>query len=85
MIFKTVTAANGASDVTYYCWVPASFGSVNNPMRGSGKNNFGTSEINPLSNDLVLSYNTLLTLCNDGVKARTKAGRYVEHANNHNR
>jgi hypothetical protein len=85
MIFKTATAANGASGVTYYGWVPASFGCVDNPMRGSGKNNFGTFEINLLSNDLILSYNTLLTFYNDGVKTRTKIGRYVEHANNRNR
>jgi hypothetical protein len=31
---QTATAANGASDVTYYGWMPASFGSVDNPMRG---------------------------------------------------
>jgi hypothetical protein len=82
---QTAAAANGASGVTYYGWVPASFGSVDNPMRGSGKSNFGTFEINPLSNDPTFSYNTLLTFCNNGVKARTQAGRYVKHANNRNR
>jgi hypothetical protein len=65
---QTETAANGASGVTYYGWNPTDFGKIDNPMRGSGKNNFGVFELNPLSTDSTDSYNTLLTLYNDGIK-----------------
>lgn len=62
----TFTASNGAGGVTYYGWDSANFGEVNNPMRATGKNNFGVFELNPQSNDHGASYNNLLTLYNDG-------------------
>jgi hypothetical protein len=65
---QTETAANGASGVTLYGWVPSTLGSIDNPIRGSGKNNFGVFELNPLTTDATTSYNTLLTLYNDGIK-----------------
>lgn len=64
----TQTAANGAGGVTAYGWTPASFGKLNNPIRGTGKNNFGFFELNPLTTDSTASYLTLVTLFNDGVK-----------------
>jgi hypothetical protein len=64
----TATASNGAGGVTYYGWDPADFGEVNNPIRAAGKNNFGVFELNPQSTDQTRSYNTLLTLYNDGAK-----------------
>lgn len=82
---QTATAANGASGVTYYGWIPATFGSVDNPMRGSGKNNFGTFEINPLSNDPTFSYNTLLTLYNDGIKVSSQISPKAASSNFHDR
>lgn len=65
---ETSTAANGASGVTYYAWTPSDIGQVDNPLRGAGKNNFGVFELNPLTTDAIRSYNTLLTLVNDGIK-----------------
>lgn len=47
----TITAANGASGVTLYGWVPSTLGSIDNPICGSGKNNFGVFELNPLTTD----------------------------------
>jgi hypothetical protein len=37
-------------------------------MRGSGKNNFGIFELNPLTTDASVSYTTLVTIFNDGIK-----------------
>jgi hypothetical protein len=78
---QTETAANGASGVTYYGWTPTNFGSVDNAMRGSGQNNFGAFEINPLTNDTTTSYNTLLMLYNDGIKVDLSICHEVEQAN----
>ena len=64
----TNTAANGGSGVTTYGWAPANYGEIDNPMRGSGKNNFGIFELNPLTTDTSVSYTTLVTLFNDGIK-----------------
>jgi len=64
----TATAANGAGGVTLYGWDPMDFGEVTNAYRGTGKNNWGVLEVNPLSTDITKSYNTLLTLYKDGAK-----------------
>jgi hypothetical protein len=64
----TFTAANGASGITTYGRAPSDYGSVDNPMRGAGKNNFGIFELNPLTTDATVSYTTLVTLFNDGIK-----------------
>jgi hypothetical protein len=65
---RTNTAANGAGGVTYYGWDPALFGRINNPLRADGKNNWGVFELNPLTTDATRSYNTMVTLFNDGIK-----------------
>ncbi|KAF4631756.1 hypothetical protein G7Y89_g6374 [Cudoniella acicularis] len=64
----TETAANGASGVTMYGWGADSVGSLTPAMRGSGKNNWGVFEHNPLSNDSSFSYDSLKALVDDGIK-----------------
>ncbi|OAQ72037.1 f5/8 type C domain-containing protein [Pochonia chlamydosporia 170] len=64
----TSTAANGASGYTAYGRAPLDFGSVDNPLRADGTNNFGLFELNPLSSDPQFAYDTILTLFNDGAK-----------------
>jgi len=65
---ETATAPNGAGGVTFYGWDPAKFGEVTNAYRGAGKNNWGVLEINPLSTDTSIAYDTLLTLYKHGAK-----------------
>lgn len=67
---QTETAANGAGGVTYYGWIPANFGELDNSMRAAGKNNWGTFEVNPMSSDPTTAYDTFVTLFNDGIKVR---------------
>lgn len=67
----TASAANGAGGITQYGWNPSDMGEIVNPLRGSSKNNWGNFELNPLSSDATFSYNSLLTLYNDGIKVRT--------------
>ncbi|KEF63143.1 uncharacterized protein A1O9_01119 [Exophiala aquamarina CBS 119918] len=64
----TFTAANGGGGVTNYGWNPSDFGEINNAMRGVSKNNWGNFELNPLTNDATTSYNTMVTMYNDGIK-----------------
>ena len=66
----TATAADGAGGVTLYSQGPQNLGNIDNPLRGSGKNNWGAFELNPLSTDATTSYNDILTLYNDGIKVR---------------
>jgi len=65
---ETETPGNGGGGVTYYNWTPANWGEIDNPMRGAGKNNWGVFELNPLSTDAITSYDSLVTLYNDGIK-----------------
>jgi len=65
---ETETAANGAGGVTYYGWDPVNFSELDNPMRGVGKNNFGVSELNPLSTNFTTCYETVRQLYDHGAK-----------------
>ncbi|CAG8983449.1 hypothetical protein HYALB_00000618 [Hymenoscyphus albidus] len=64
----TFTAANGAGGITNYGWKPADLGMVDSPARGQGRNNYGNFELNPQTPDETISYNSILTLFNDGMK-----------------
>jgi hypothetical protein len=64
----TATAANGAGGVTLYGKGPSDLGAIDNPLRASGKNNWGNFELNPLSSNSTFSYIAIETLWNDGAK-----------------
>jgi hypothetical protein len=64
----TATAANGAGGVRLYGKGPSDLGAIDNPLRASGRNNWGNFELNPLSSNSTFSYIAIETLWNDGVE-----------------
>jgi hypothetical protein len=58
----------GPGGVTLYGKGPSDLGAIDNPLRASGRNNWGNFELNPLSSNSTFSYIAIETLWNDGAK-----------------